>query len=212
MSRRRQVAALAALVAGGFVWSCGPRRIQEFDRPGQTLTVLLPDPESGTVGRATVSSPSGTTDLAGARESTAASVNQPPAPVVVLSERDVQALFGAALSALPPPPRRVTLYFRFESEELTDESRALVPEILKTVRGRPAPEVVVVGHTDTTGSSAFNFELGLKRANSVRDLLVEAGLDAPSVEVMTLGEADLLVPTPDEVLEPRNRRVEIVVQ
>ena len=155
------------------------------ERPGQVLIVLLPDAETGTVGRATVSNPSGTTDLAAARESTTASANQPPAPVMVMSEAEVQTLFGAALSALPPASRRFTLYFRFDSDELTDESRALVPEILQAVRDQPAPDVVVVGHTDTTGSSAFNFELGLKRANAVRNILVEAGLDAPSVEVTT---------------------------
>jgi outer membrane protein OmpA-like peptidoglycan-associated protein len=182
------------------------------ERPDQTVVVLLPDSESGTVGRATVSNPSGTTDLAAARESTTASANQPPAPAAVMSEADVQAVFGDALAALPPPSRRVTLYFRFESDELTDESRALVPEILKAVKDQPAPDVVVIGHTDTTGSSAFNFELGLKRATAVRSILVEAGLDEPSVEVTTLGEADLLVPTADEVPEPRNRRVEIIVR
>ena len=132
--------------------------------------------------------------------------------VVIMSEADVQATFGAALSALPPPPRHVTLYFRFDSDELTDESRALVPEILQAVRDQPSPDVVVMGHTDTTGSRAFNFELGLKRANAVRSILVQAGLDAPSVEIMTFGETDLLVPTADEVPEPRNRRVEIVVR
>jgi outer membrane protein OmpA-like peptidoglycan-associated protein len=200
------------MFAAGLLWSCGPRRIQVPERPGQTLTVLLPDPESGTVGRATVSNPSGTTDLVAALESTTASVNGSPGPVVVMSEADVQALFGAALSALPPPARRVTLYFRFDSDELTDESRALVPEILQAVRDQSAPDFVVIGHTDTTGSRAFNFELGLKRANAVRNILVAAGLDAPSVEVTTLGEADLLVPTTDEVPEPRNRRVEIVVR
>ena len=124
----------------------------------------------------------------------------------------MQTLFGAALSALPPPPRHFTLYFRFDSDELTDASRALVQEILQAVRDQPAPDILVVGHTDTTGSSAFNFDLGLKRANAVRNILVQAGLDAPSVEVMSLGETDLLVPTLDEVPEPRNRRFEIVVR
>jgi outer membrane protein OmpA-like peptidoglycan-associated protein len=203
---------LAAIFAAGLAWSCGPRRVQMPERPGQTVVVLLPDSESGTVGRATVSNPSGTTDLAAARESATASANQPPSPAVVMSEADVQAVFGDALSALPPPSRRVTLYFRFESDELTDESRALVPEILQAVKDQPAPDVVVIGHTDTTGSSAFNFELGLKRATAVRSILVAAGLDEPSVEVTTLGEADLLVPTADEVPEPRNRRVEIIVR
>ena len=173
--------------------------------------VLLPD-AAGTVGRANVSNPSGTADLAAARDSTTVSANQPPGPVTVLSEADVQRLFGEALSALPPPPQRFTLNFKFDSDELTDESRALVPEIVQAVRNRPVPDVLVIGHTDTTGSPSSNFELGLKRAGTVRNILVEAGLDPNFIELVSHGEEELLVPTADEVAEPRNRRVEIAVR
>ena len=55
-----------------------------------------------------------------------------------MSEPDVTRLFGDALSALPPVPRHFTLYFLFESDELTDESRALLPEILSYDPTRPA--------------------------------------------------------------------------
>jgi outer membrane protein OmpA-like peptidoglycan-associated protein len=124
----------------------------------------------------------------------------------------VNRIFGDALSALPPAPKHFILYFRFESDELTDESRALVPEILKAVKERPSPDVVVVGHTDTMGTPRANFELGLRRATRVRNLLTQAGLDASTIDVKSLGEADLLIKTPVETPEPRNRRVEIAVR
>jgi outer membrane protein OmpA-like peptidoglycan-associated protein len=211
MMETRRVAVPLAIFAAGLVSSCGPQRIRAPERPGQTLVVLLPD-AGGTVGRASVSNPSGTADLAGARDSTTASVNQAPGPVTTISEAEVQRLFGEALSALPPPPQRFTLNFRFDSDELTDESRALVPQIVQAVRSRPVPDVLVIGHTDTTGSPASNFELGLKRASTVRTILVEAGLDPNFIELISHGEEELLVPTADEVAEPRNRRVEIAVR
>jgi outer membrane protein OmpA-like peptidoglycan-associated protein len=207
----RRLAVPIAIVAAGIVSSCGPQRIRAPERPGQTLVVLLPD-AAGTVGRANVSNPSGTADLAAARDSTTTSVNQPPGPVTVISEADVQRLFGEALSALPPPPQRFTLNFKFDSDELTDESRALVPQIVQAVRNRPVPDVLVIGHTDTTGTPSSNFELGLKRAGTVRNILVEAGLDPNFIELVSHGEEELLVPTADEVAEPRNRRVEIAVR
>jgi outer membrane protein OmpA-like peptidoglycan-associated protein len=71
---------------------------------------------------------------------------------------------------------------------------------------------MVVGHTDTVGTPASNYELGLRRATIVRDLLIGAGLDASTIEATSHGEGNLLVPTPDDTAEPRNRRVEIVVQ
>ena len=212
MNRRPRIAVLMAMSVAGLVWSCGPQQIRTPQRPGQDLIVLLPDPASADVGRATVSNPSGAVDLAAARDSTIASAGQRPTPVSTMSEAEMNRLFGEALAALPPPAQYFTLYFRFDSEVLTEESRALVPDILSAIRARPVPDVVAVGHTDTIGAPATNFELGLKRANAVRDLLVEAGLAASALEVISHGESDLLVRTADEVAEPRNRRVEIAVR
>jgi len=212
MNGARTVTALIATCAAGLALACGPQRIRTPKEPGRDLIVLLPDPNDATIGRAVVSNPSGAVDLAVARHSTRVSTGQPPAPVTVMNEDDVLRLFGDALSALPTPPRHFTLYFFFESDALTDESRALVPEVLAAVKGRPFPDVVVVGHTDTTGTAASNAALGLRRAGAIRDLLAATGLEAAGIEVASHGEADLLVKTADEVREPRNRRVEIAVR
>ena len=60
-----------------------------------------------------------------------------------------------------------------------------------TVKDFRVPEVVVVGHTDTMGDRRANLALGLKRATSVRNILVEAGLAPSTIEVTSHGEADL---------------------
>ena len=205
---------LAWLPAAMLVVACGPQRLATPSHAKTETVALLPDSESGVVGRARVSTTAGSAELSAARDSTEVleGVYQPPGPVTTIGEQDVQRLFGNALAALPAPPTRFTLRFRFESDELTDESRALVPEILRAVTERPVPDVVVVGHTDTTGTTQSNFELGLKRAIGVRNLLIGAGLNASAIEVISHGEKDLLIQTPDETLEPRNRRVEIAVR
>jgi outer membrane protein OmpA-like peptidoglycan-associated protein len=205
------VTVLLATLAATLLMGCGPQRVNGPSRPVQALIVLLPD-SAGSVGRARVSNESGSADLGSARDATQVVANRPPGPISTLSAASVERIFGEALSALPPPPRHFTLYFRFESDDLTDESRALVPEILKNVKERSAPDVAVVGHTDTAGTSKANFELGLKRATTVRNLLVKAGLQPSSIEVTSHGKADLLIQTADETPEPRNRRVEIAVR
>jgi len=80
------------------------------------------------------------------------------------------------------------------------------------VKSRSVPDVTVTGHTDTTGSAQSNIVLGLSRASLIRDRLVAVGLDLSVVSVESHGEADLLVPTPDEIPEPKNRRVEVSVR
>jgi outer membrane protein OmpA-like peptidoglycan-associated protein len=176
------------------------------------LIVLLPDPESGSVGRAIVTSSSATVTLDEQREGTRIAANQPPTPPAAIDEARVQQLFGDALSALPPQPKSFNLYFQFDSDELTDAARALLPEILRLVKERPVPDVVAIGHTDTTGSRESNYQLGLRRATRVRDLLIATGVDAGLITVTSVGEAEPLVQTPDETREPRNRRVEVAIR
>lgn len=211
MTSSRSLAITSLTIGAVLAIACGPKRVAQPSRPGEALIVLLPD-STGTTGRARVTNQSGAVDLDAAREATRVSGSQPPSPASPLSPAEVSRLFAEALSALPPEPKHFTLNFRFESNELTEESRALMPEILRTVKARAVHDVVVIGHTDTTGPAARNIDLGLMRAAAVRNLLVESGLAMTSIAVTSLGEADLLIPTPDATPEPRNRRVEITVR
>lgn len=205
--------AVSAGIAGALGAGCAAKRpaqpIPSSSTP--TLVVLLPDPD-GTTGRARVSNEFGAVDLTAERHSTIVTSDGRPSTVRVMDAAEVERIFGATLAALPPAPRHYTLQFRFESDELTDVSKALVPEILQAVKNYPVPEVAVVGHTDTLGDADSNVALGLKRATSVQRLLVSAGLDPSIIEVRSHGEVDPVIKTPNNTAEPRNRRVEIVVR
>jgi outer membrane protein OmpA-like peptidoglycan-associated protein len=200
------VAMGAAILSGG----CGLRT--RLSPAAPDTVVLLAEPGTGSVGRAVVSNSSGSVNLAADREYTRVAAGEAPARTAIMSEADVARIFGDALAAQPLAPQYFDLYFRFESDELTPESAASLDKILTAVRQRPVPEVVAIGHTDTMGSSASNFALGMRRAMTLRRLLIDAGLDPALIDVMSLGEADPVVPTPDETPEPRNRRVEVAIR
>ena len=210
---RLSIHALTAAVLLGA--GCGPKRVAPVvptAPPATTLIALLPDPESGVTGHARVTNEFGSANLATPRAATQVKSDGPPGAVNTVSEDEVARLFGAALAALPPEPKHFTLYFKFESDALTDESGQKVPEIVAAVKRLAVPEVVVIGHTDTLGDRKANVSLGLKRAMSVKTVLVDAGIAPPLIEVASHGEADLLVRTRDNKAEPRNRRVEISVR
>jgi len=202
------IACVVLMAASG----CGPKKI-DTGAAGPSTVVLLADAD-GVVGRAVVSSATGAgmVELAGDRAATTVVGRRMPSPAAALDAAAVQKQFGDTLAGLPMAPEAFTLYFRLESNELTDESRALLPGVLKAVAGRPAPEVGVVGHTDTSGEPKSNYALGLERANRVRTLLVGAGVSESLIDVSSLGESDLRVATADNVREARNRRVEISVR
>lgn len=205
----RVLVLMVTLVTTGLVSACAMR--SRGGDSGQVLVVLLPDADTGNVGRVVVSNPQGSTELAAARASTRVAPTQAP-QIRTLSESDVRRRFSDIIATLPPTPQHFTLPFQFDSEELTDEGRRLVQEVLKAVKSFPVPDIVVTGHTDTTGNARTNAELGLRRANVVRSMLVQTGLSTLMIEVRSHGEAEPLVPTADNVSEPRNRRVEITVR
>ena len=217
MTRSRGAWVLPAFVGLSLLAGCGSKRVSPAAAPpapppAPALIALLPDPETHVTGRIRVSNEFGGIDLSTPNASVRTSANTAPGPAVTLNDEEVTRFFGAALAALPPPPRHFTLQFKFESDTLTDESAALVPEILGAVKALAVPEVVIVGHTDTMGDRKSNLALGLKRATAVRSILEQAGLSPSLVEVTSHGEADLLVKTRDNTAEPRNRRVEITVR
>lgn len=125
---------------------------------------------------------------------------------------EVQAHFAAALAARPARPRSYVLYFQEGGNVLTTESQADFVKVRAEIVERVAAEVMVIGHTDRVGSVQANDALSLQRAESVRALLVKAGVPADKLEAAGRGEREPLVTTADEVAEAKNRRVEINVR
>jgi OOP family OmpA-OmpF porin len=125
----------------------------------------------------------------------------------------VRQRYAEVLNALPPRPVSFTVYFATGSDsELTPESLPIIEQMKSVLLERPAPEITVIGHTDTVGSPAINDALSLARAATVQGLLVAANLQAVSLDVAGRGERELLIPTGDEVAEEKNRRVEIHIR
>ena len=129
-----------------------------------------------------------------------------------VTESEVRGTFGQALQALPGRPASFMLYFLEGKDELTDESRGELQKVLAELRHRPLPDIVVIGHTDTVGGLAYNDKLSLARAERMRDMLVAMGIPPDRIQAAGRGKRELLVPTEDNVSEPRNRRVEINVR
>jgi outer membrane protein OmpA-like peptidoglycan-associated protein len=128
------------------------------------------------------------------------------------SAAEVQASYSDVLTALPPRPTKFVLYFVTGKDVLTKESEIELGDVLAEMKKRPVPDVLVIGHTDTQGTLEWNDELSRQRAEKVKGFLVGIGVPADRIKVAGRGERDLLVPTADNVDEPRNRRVEINVR
>lgn len=170
--------------------------------------VLLPSPD-GSLGKVTVQGQRGAQLLDKARQG--ALLDGSAAPFEVSNEQ-LQRDFGAAMAALPPLPEQFMLYFESGGVELTAESRASLSRIIDRAKARKSVDLSVIGHTDTLGKADANEALALTRARAMADQLQQLGLPKLVLAVESHGERNLLVPTPDETPEPRNRRVEITLR
>lgn len=173
----------------------------------KSYVVLLESPD-GSTGQVVVKGQRGEQILSTAGEGTSIDGSAPPAPV----EGDrIKKDFGAAMAARPKLPVRYLLYFK-TGTTLTSESDALIPKIVAEAASRPALDLSVIGHTDTISTSDYNEQLAFKRATTVGQLLKAKGLNVLSMTIESHGKRNLLILTPDNTYEPRNRRVEVSIR
>ena len=176
-------------------------------QPGSRV-VLLPD-ANGKAGAVIVTTDSSQQLLASAYAS--ASVNAKGAITVQAEDAaQVRQRYAATLDARPQPPVSFILYFELGSAvDVAPAFKPVLAQLLAALPTYPAPEITVIGHTDRVGSLESNDLLSLQRAQTVRDLIVQAGIQPDLIGVSGRGEREPLVATDDEVPEEKNRRVEI---
>jgi outer membrane protein OmpA-like peptidoglycan-associated protein len=175
------------------------------------LYVLQPDKDGHATGTLTVES--GTRQAVLDQPYAAARVKEPgQVESGTVTPQEVQQVFGAALSAQPARPVSFVLYFLENRDDLTAESKQTLTRIIDEIGRHPAPEIVVIGHTDRVGTTARNDALSLRRAERVQEELVKAGVATTRIRVEGRGDREPLVSTASQVAEPLNRRVEVDVR
>lgn len=108
--------------------------------------------------------------------------------------------------------RSYMVFFGWNSADVNPEARAIIQDALNSATSLGVSRIQLTGHADRSGSASYNKALSLRRAKAVKAVLVELGMSESGIKTIGKGESDPLVPTPDGVREPQNRRVEIVLE
>jgi outer membrane protein OmpA-like peptidoglycan-associated protein len=199
---------MAAAVASVLMAGCATPPPVAPPAPPRSYLVLLEN-DDGSTGRVIYTGAEGSTELNQARQAVAL---QHSATRFTVDPAQLSRDTDAAVRAQPKAPKSFQLYFEAGDARINKASEALLAQILAEVKSRPAPDLSVIGHTDTTGTSASNESLSLRRAAQVSQLLKAAASAAVHVDITSHGERNLLVLTPDNTPEPRNRRVEVTIR
>lgn len=111
--------------------------------------------------------------------------------------------------ALPPLPDPIEVLFDHDSASITAQGARRIAQAVTNYTISRSTGVRVVGHTDTSGSDAYNEALAMQRAEAVARSLRSRGLSVSAISTASVGEEDLAVETGDNVKEEANRRVVI---
>jgi hypothetical protein len=102
-------------------------------------------------------------------------------------------------------------YFDYGKYELTEQSKAILDNLLDKVKSKEIVQIEVIGHTDSDGSDSDNLKLSQDRAASVRQYMVSKGISNENIKSEFFGEAKPAATNENEAGKQKNRRVEIVI-
>jgi outer membrane protein OmpA-like peptidoglycan-associated protein len=196
----RAPAALALAVAALAGCAIGPR----------TTVVLMPD-QDGHVGSVVVTGREGAQVIDRAFDGVSVAAKGVPSAPASIPQPMLDAGYKDLLAAQPPRPASFTLHFVLDSSELTEESKARIPEVIAAARERAPTEVTVYGHADAVGTERRNSALSIERARVVARLLLQAAPGLGPIDVQGYGDSEPLPGTAAHGADPRNRRAEVVI-
>ncbi len=122
-----------------------------------------------------------------------------------------ERLGGEKIRGGEPVPELPNVYFGYDSYELDQSAKTQLARNAAYLKKNPRLYVILRGHTDEQGTEEYNFSLGSRRAQAVRDELIQQGLNGDRIQTVSYGEAIPLVEGEDDAARAQNRRVEFFV-
>lgn len=103
----------------------------------------------------------------------------------------------------------VSFKFQFNNIELTVENEEYLSDLAELLQSEPRLRVQLIGHTDNVGTDAYNLNLSRQRAETVKNFLINKGIDEMQIDVEAKGEAEPVESNDTAIGREKNRRVEL---
>ena len=104
-----------------------------------------------------------------------------------------------------------TIHFGYDSYTLDDANKSQLKANGQILKDKPSIKIQVEGHCDSRGGIQYNLALGEKRANSVKKFLIDQGISADRLSVISFGKEKLLDNSETEAAHTKNRRGTFVI-
>lgn len=132
---------------------------------------------------------------------------------IIAGDLDISSEDGSvAGTAAGATDQGMTIYFDYDSTAVKPRFAEIIQRAAAHLQNNPAGRLRLEGHTDERGTRAYNLALGERRAQSVRDMILELGALAEQVDWVSYGEELPAVTGQGEETWGQNRRVEIILE
>ena len=164
--------------------------------------------------------PSGSRSISPASSSTYVARASGPGGNAVAEARVTVTAPRAEIPSLPPalPDSKFfaekirDVYFDYDQYSIREDARIALMATARALNERPGIRVTIEGHCDERGSEKYNLALGDRRANAVKEFLVDQGINGSRIETITFGEERNTCEAQTEECWQQNRRAHFVMR
>jgi outer membrane protein OmpA-like peptidoglycan-associated protein len=103
------------------------------------------------------------------------------------------------------------LLYDFDSDIVKPTARQNLAQLATSLEKYPKSDILILGHTDSVGTDAYNKSLSVRRADAAAEYLVSRGVDRSRIATGGLGEEEPIASNADDAGRRRNRRVEVAI-
>jgi peptidoglycan-associated lipoprotein len=135
-------------------------------------------------------------------------VPPPPAPPAAMPEESIET---TPLDVLNTKGYLKDAYFDYDQSDLRDDARSALSGNAEWLKRFPSIQVLIEGHCDERGTSAYNLALGDRRANAARDYLDSLGVAASRIRTVSYGKERPSCTEASEDCYQQNRRAHFVI-
>ncbi|MFA5116675.1 MAG: OmpA family protein [Candidatus Omnitrophota bacterium] len=107
--------------------------------------------------------------------------------------------------------KNVKVYFDYNKSALRDDTVKILTDAAGTLRRNPETDILITGNCDRRGSESYNEKLGRRRAEAVEKFMLESGLDAERIRIVSRGKLDAIAPVTDLVGMQKDRNAQFMI-
>ncbi len=136
-----------------------------------------------------------------------------------------KVIFDYRQEELPPPQpkelrpsllikkiiKNVKIYFDFDKSDLRQDHISILNDAVKTIKRNPQADILVTGNCDVRGPEAYNLKLGRRRAEAVKNFMLEKGIGPERIRIVSRGKLDAVAPITDLVGMQKDRNAQFMI-